>query len=84
MTSLRFLSAVLLGVILVYAWWRRRRTLRERVRSEALRVDDDAIRAIESSGRLVAPGDEPLDLEEIEEEERRFWEDEDWNPAERY
>ncbi len=82
--SLRFLSAVLLGAVLAYAWWRRRRTLRERVGSQELRVDDDAIRRIESSGRLAAPGDEPLDLEEIEEEERRFWEDEDWNPAERY
>lgn len=84
MMSLRFLSAVLLGAILVYAWWRRRRTLRERVEAESLKIDDDAIRAIERSGRLRAPGEEPLDLDEIEAEERRFWDDEDWNPAERF
>jgi len=82
--SLRFLSALLLGAILAYAWWRRRRTLRERVEAEALTIDDEAIRTIESSGRLAAPQDEPLDLDEIEAEERRFWDDEDWNPAERY
>lgn len=83
MPSLRLVSAVAIGAVLVYAWWRSRRTLRSRVDAERLRVDDDAIRAIESTGRLRTSDDEPLDLEEIEEEERRFWEDDDWNPAER-
>jgi len=40
-------------------------------------VDDEAIRAIETSGS-VEIDDEPLDPAAIEEEERRFWEEEEW------
>ncbi len=49
-----------------------RARLRERLAHEEVRVDDDAIRAILQTGRLVTD-DEPLDWQEIEEEERRFW-----------
>lgn len=84
MPSLRLVAALAIGAVLVYAWWRSRRILRARLDSERPRIDDDAIRTIESSGRLFTPDDEPLDLEEIEEEERRFWDDDDWNPAERF
>jgi hypothetical protein len=40
-------------------------------------LDDEAIRAIETSGS-VEIDDEPLDPAAIEEEERRFWEEEEW------
>lgn len=46
-------------------------------------LDDDAIRRIVETGSLTVDQDPPLDLEEIEEEEERFWsetwdEPEDW------
>jgi hypothetical protein len=47
----------------------------ERARSSL--VDDAAIRAIEMRGS-VEIDDEPLDPAEIDEEERRFWEEERW------
>lgn len=40
-------------------------------------LDDEAIRAIEASGS-VEIDDDPLDPAAIEEEERRFWEEEEW------
>ena len=40
-------------------------------------LDDAAIRAIETSGS-VEIDDEPLDPEAIDEEERRFWEEKEW------
>lgn len=55
-----------------------RSRLRERVAAREPRVDDDAIRAILETGRLATQEDEPLDWEEIEEEERRFW-SESWD-----
>jgi hypothetical protein len=83
MPWLNILSGLALVALVVYAGRRRRQALRERLQGEAYEVDDAAIRRIERTGSLTTPEEEPLDLEEIEEEERRFWEDEDWNPAER-
>ena len=54
--------------------------LRVRLRESLVRpplLDDEAIRAIETSGS-VEIDDEPLDPAEIEAEERRFWEEEQW------
>lgn len=45
------------------------------------RVDDDTVRQILERGTVVSEEDEPLDLEEIEEEERRFW-GESWDEPE--
>lgn len=78
------LGGVALVALVVYAGRRRRLALRERLEGDPYEVDDAAIRRIERTGTLVTPEEEPLDLEEIEAEERRFWEDEDWNPAERH
>jgi hypothetical protein len=55
-----------------------RNRLRERLATREPRVDDEAVRAILETGRLVTDEDEPLDWEEIEEEERRFW-SESWD-----
>jgi hypothetical protein len=46
-------------------------------------LDDEAIRRIVDTGSVVVDQDPPLDLDEIEEEEERFWsetwdEPEDW------
>jgi hypothetical protein len=75
----------LLAALTVAAGWsvyeRRRRLLQRRPL-----VDDDAIRAILDTGELHVEDDEPLDLEEIDQEEERFWseswdEPDDWSPA---
>jgi len=55
-----------------------RSRLRERLSADEPRVDDDALRSILETGRLVTDEDEPLDWQEIEEEERRFW-SESWD-----
>jgi len=79
---LNLLLGLALVALVIYAGRRRRLALREKLQHDPWEVDDDAIRRIERTGSLVTPEEDPLDLEEIEAEERRFWEDEDWNPAE--
>jgi hypothetical protein len=70
-------------VVLVLAGFAQaRRRLRDQVEGPGL--DDDAIRAIEETGFLATGGDAPLALDEIEEEERRFWEEETWDEAEEW
>jgi hypothetical protein len=56
----------------------RRRMLEARSKD---RLSDEMVRQIEQSGRLDR--DEPLDWEEIEEAEERFWE-ESWDEPEEY
>ena len=75
-----FWAVVVLLVLVGFAQARKR--LRDRLEGPAL--DDDAIRAIEETGFLSAELDEPLDLEEIEGEERRFWEEESWDEADEW
>ena len=61
-------------------YWQPQLRLRGRLREPLVRpslLDDAAIRAIEVRGS-VEIDDEPLDPAEIEEEERRFWEEEQW------
>ena len=68
------LTSLFLGALLVplaAAALRLRARLREPLVAPLL--DDAAIRAIETTGRVDI--DDELDLAEIEEEERRFWED---------
>ena len=84
MGPLDLFSAVVVAALIFWGWRRRRRALRDRIEPDSAPLDDDAIRAIERTGRLDTPEDEPLDLEEIEREERRFWESEGWDSAERY
>jgi hypothetical protein len=47
--------------------------LRERIGRPRPNVGDDEVRAILERGVLTFDDDEPLDLREIAEEERRFW-----------
>lgn len=45
-------------------------------------LTDDMVRQIEESGHIDV--DEPLDLEEIQDEEARFWEEQPWEETDEY
>lgn len=45
-------------------------------------LTDEMVRQIEESGYVDV--DEPLDLEEIQEEEARFWEEQPWEETDEY
>jgi hypothetical protein len=47
-------------------------------------LDDDDVRDIVAHGFYVSQEDEPLDLERVYEEERRFWEEAEWDEAEEW
>ncbi len=53
-----------------------RRHIRRRSSQRLGRVGDEDIRAILEHGRIEV--EEPLDLDEIREEEKKFWEEERW------
>ena len=55
--------------------------LREHVRPRIPVVDDDALEEILTTGTLSDADDEPLDIEDIDEEERKFW-SESWDEPE--
>ncbi len=46
-------------------------------------LDDEAIDTIVETGELVVDEDEPLDLDDIDEEEDRFW-SESWDEADEW
>lgn len=71
------LLSVLVVVAGVVARWR----VRSRTRSGGIRLSDEAIRQIEREGRLETDEREPLDREQIREEEDRFW-SETWDEPE--
>ena len=76
MSILTSIFSLVLALLVLAAAVRLRRWLREPLARSFL-LDDAAIRAIEMSGS-VEIDDEPLNPAEIEEEERRFWEEEQW------
>jgi len=55
--------------------------LRDHLRPRIPIVDDEALRAILNTGTLEAEEDAPLDIREIDEEERKFW-SETWDEPE--
>jgi hypothetical protein len=57
--------------------------VRERIGRRAPTVDDDAVRMILKTGTLSTDEDEGLDLNDIAEEERRFW-SESWEEPEEW
>ena len=73
-----------LALLLVAAGVRLRARMRRRYGRSGPLVDDDAVRRIVEDGVLTTDEDEPLDLEEIEAEERRFWDEEEWDEAEEW
>ena len=73
---------ILLTLLVILGWIRvRERLRRKREDAASTLLDDDDIRRIEREGRLPAEEEEPLDYDEIEEEERRFW-GESWDEPE--
>ncbi len=76
------LAAFLVGMVVASGVLLRLR-LRERLGRRTPVVDDDAVRAILHEGVLRTDEDPPLDLDEIDDEERRFW-DERWDEAEEW
>ncbi len=58
-----------------------RRRIERAARAESS-LDDDIIRSIETHGYVEMEEDEPLDFDEINEEEKRFLEDESWDEKE--
>jgi len=62
-----------MGAMAVAAAVRLRQRLRDGRSPEGPEVDDDAVRRILETGRLTSSEEPPLDLEEIEEAEERFW-----------
>lgn len=55
--------------------------VRSRVRAHVDRrpvIDDQALESILRTGVLVTDEDPPLDLDQVREEERRFWEEQEW------
>jgi len=79
--ALALFSAFLLGLALASAILARHK-LRKHVRGgRGPVVDDAAVRAILATGLLSVEDDERLDLDVIDEEERRFW-SERWDEPE--
>ena len=75
MTLLTSLFWGVLALLLLGSGIRLRARLREPLVRASL-LDDDAIRAIETTGRVEV--EDELDAAVIEEEERRFWEEKEW------
>jgi hypothetical protein len=71
------LSIFALGAGLAYHAHRQRVT-----RLSAQTLTDDLVRQIEEIGTIDV--DEPLDLQEIQEEEERFWEEAPWEEEEEF
>lgn len=85
MIAMRFVWPMLwfaLSVLLVWHWIALRRRLRDAISTVPPAVDDEAIRRIETDGRLSTHEDEPLDLKMIADEEDDFWGSESWDAAE--
>lgn len=74
------LSAVALGLV---AAVRLRRRVRSVVHRSPMLADQDVERIIRQ-GIFVSDEDEPLDLEHVDQEERRFWEEAEWDEAEEW
>jgi len=75
--ALALLSAFVVGLVVASGIQMRVR-MRRRLRQARPLVDDAAVRAIVEHGVLTTDEDEPLDYDEIDEEERRFW-SESWD-----
>ena len=73
----------LLAVLAVVGGVVVRRRLGTSLKNADSALDDDAVRRIVETGSLTLDEDPPLDMDEIEAEEERFWsetwdEPEDW------
>lgn len=61
--------------------------LRSRLRAHVERgtvLDDEDVKRIVETGTYSSDEDEPLDLERAREEEKRFWDEAEWDEAEEW
>jgi len=80
--TIALLSAFLVGLVAASGLRLRARLLR-RPGGTGPVVDDEAVRRILEEGVLEVDVEPPLDLDEIEDEERRFW-SEHWDEPEEW
>jgi hypothetical protein len=80
--TIALLSAFLVGLVTASGLRLRARLLRRRSGSMG-GVDDEALRRILEEGVFQGEVEPPLDLDEIEDEERRFW-SEHWDEPEEW
>ncbi len=80
--TIALLSAFMVGLVGASGLRLRGRIRRRLARSMPM-VDDRAVKQILETGVLTAEDDEPLDQDEIDEEERRFWSERWDEPEER-
>ena len=80
--TIALLSAFLVALVAASGLRIRARLLQHRGSSTPV-VDDEAVRRILQEGVLETDADAPLDLDEIENEERRFW-SERWDEPEEW
>lgn len=80
-----FLFWVFGGVLVVAAGLRlRKRLAKGSGPTVGPLIDDEAVGRIVEEGVLEDDDEEPLDHDEIGDEERRFWEEEEWDDAEEW
>jgi hypothetical protein len=72
--------SILLGMLALVAGLLYRARLTSVTGAQRAPLSDDLIRQIEESGYVEL--DEPLDHEQIQEEEARFWDDAPWEETE--
>jgi len=68
-------TGILFALLACAAGYLYRRRLKRNVNTTSI-LNDDAIQHIETAGWIEV--DEPMDLEQIREEEARFWEESAW------
>lgn len=74
--------AILLGILALSGGFIYTATRSRGLGPPAHGLSDDMVRQIEAAGYIDV--DEPLDLEEIQEEEERFWEEAPWEEPEEF
>lgn len=75
------IGLILAGLVLVAGLVYRSRIRRQRA-DRATVLNDAMVRQIEQSGFIDV--DDPLDLDTIQEEEARFWEEERWEESDEW
>jgi hypothetical protein len=80
--TVALVSAFLVGLVTASGLRLRARLVRPGGRSTPV-VDDAAVRRILEEGVLECDAEPPLDMDEIEDEERRFW-SEHWDEPEEW
>jgi hypothetical protein len=73
---------VFIGLLALVAALLYRVRLVRAIAADDAALTDELVRQIEEAGRIEF--DEPLDLDQIQEEEARFWEDRPWEESDEW